>query len=92
VEFSGLIVRAAQTVATGLGGAIAYDGVKRIARSDVFRGMAVTITTWGLRGARAAETGAEQARLTIGDIIGEARARLGETAPVPGATAHGHEH
>jgi hypothetical protein len=92
VEFSGLIVRAAQTVATGLGGAIAYDGIKRVARSDLLRSAAVTVTTWGLRGARAAETGAEQARLTVGDIISEARARLGETAPVPGANGHGHEH
>ncbi len=92
MEFSGLIVRAAQTVATGLGGAIAYDGVKRVARSGVLRGAAVTVTTWGLRGVRAAEAGAEQARLTVGDLISEARARLGETAPAPGANGHGHEH
>ncbi len=93
MELSGLIVRAAQTVATGLGGAIAYDGVKRVARSGVFRNAAVTVTTWGLRGVRVAETGAEQARLTIGDVISEARARLGEQAPVPGAAnGHGHEH
>ncbi|HEX4725934.1 MAG TPA: DUF1490 family protein [Pseudonocardiaceae bacterium] len=91
MELSGLIIRAAQTVATGLGGAIAYDGVKRVARSGVFRNAAVTVTTWGLRGVRAAESGAEQARLTIGDVISEARARLGEQAPVPGA-ANGHEH
>jgi len=93
VEFSGLIIRAAQTVATGLGGAVAYDGVKRVARSGLMRNAAVTVTAWGLRGARAAEAGAEQARLTVGDVISEARARLGEQAPVPGAAnGHGHEH
>lgn len=93
MKVNDLIVHAAQTVATGVVGAVAYDGVKRVARSGVVRGAAVTVTTWGLRGVRAAETGAEQARLTIGDVVSEARARLGEQAPVPGATGdHGHEH
>lgn len=88
---NGLIVHAARAVATGLAGAIAYDGVKRVARSGALRGTAVTVTAWGMRGVRAAETGAERARLTIGDVIGEARARIGEQAPAPGTT-HGHEH
>jgi len=93
VNVSGLVVHAGRTVASGLAGAIAYDGIKRIVRSGVLRGAAVTVTTWGLRGARAAETGAEQARLTFGDVLSEARARLGEQAPVPGAAnGHGHEH
>jgi len=93
MELGGLIFRAAQIVATGLGGAVAYDGVKRVARAGVLRNVAVTVTTWGLRGVRAAGSGAEQARLTIGDVIGEARGRLGEEAPVPGAAnGHGHEH
>jgi hypothetical protein len=91
VELSGLVVRAAQTLATGLGGAIAYDGVKRIVRSAAMRSAAVTVTSWGLRGAHAAGVGAERTRLTIGDVIGEARARLGEQATVP-AAADGHGH
>ncbi|HVV18015.1 MAG TPA: DUF1490 family protein [Pseudonocardiaceae bacterium] len=52
------------------------------------RGAAVTATAWGPPSARAAETGAERAQLSVGDIVREARARIGEQAPVPGA-AHG---
>jgi hypothetical protein len=90
--FEGLIVKAAGLVGSGLVGAAAYDGVKRLARSGAVRGAAVTVTSWGLRGARAAETGAERARLATADIVSEARARVGEEAPVPGAAAHDHDH
>ena len=87
----GLIVRAARVVATGLVGAAAYDGVKRVVRPSTVRSATVTGTAWGLRGVRAAETGAERARLVAGDIVSEARARIGEEAPAPGAV-NGHEH
>jgi hypothetical protein len=88
-----LVVKAAQVVATGLAGAVAYDGVKRIARSGVIRSATVTGTSWGLRGFRAAEAGAEKARLAAGDIVSEARERNGEQAPAPGTFSdHGHDH
>ena len=86
-----LIVRAARVVATGLAGAVAYDGVKRVVRSGAIRSATVAGTVLGLRGVRAAETGAEKARLVAGDIVSEARERIGEQAPAPG-TANGHEH
>jgi hypothetical protein len=90
---NGLVVRAARVVATGLAGAAAYDGVKRIARTGAIRGATVTGTVWGLRGFRAAEAGAEKARLVAGDIVSEARERIGEQAPAPGTIdGHGHEH
>ena len=90
---NGLIVKAAHLAATGLAGAAAYDGAKRVLRSNLIRKATVTATAWGLRGVRAAETGAEKARLATADIVSEARARLGEDAPVPGGdTGHGHEH
>jgi hypothetical protein len=91
VIVGGIVGKAAGLVASGLVGAAAYDGVKRVARSNAVRGAAVTVTSWGLRGARAAETGAEKARLATADIVSEARAKIGEEAPVPGA-AHTHEH
>jgi hypothetical protein len=88
-----LIVRAAGLVVTGLAGAAAYDGVKKVVTSDAMRGAAVGVTAMGLRGARAAETGAERARLATADIVAEARERIGEQSPAPGATAkHDHEH
>ncbi|WP_300019337.1 DUF1490 family protein [Pseudonocardia sp.] len=85
--------RAASLVATGLAGALALEGVKKAVGSDVVRGTAVGVTALGLRGARAAETGAEKARLVTADIVAEARERIGEQAPAPGAaTGHGHAH
>ncbi|SFO54840.1 Protein of unknown function [Pseudonocardia ammonioxydans] len=93
--FAAVAGKAVGLVASGLAGAVAYDGVKRVARSGAVREAAVTATTWGLRGARAAETGAEKARLTTADIVSEARGRIGEQTPAPGAGdghGHGHEH
>ncbi|MGH4007950.1 MAG: DUF1490 family protein [Pseudonocardiaceae bacterium] len=90
----GFVGKAAGFVASGLVGAAAYDGVKKIARSNVAHAAAVTVTSWGLRGVRAAETGAERARLATADIVSEARQRIGEQTPAPGAAANGpaHEH
>ena len=91
--FSGMIGKAAGALVTGLAGAVVYDGVKKVVRGGVAHQAAVTVTALGLRGARAAETGAEKARLAAADIASEARERIGEQAPVPGAgDAHGHEH
>lgn len=88
-----LFVKTARVVGTGLAGAVAYDAVKRFARSGAVRGATVTGTVWGLRGLRAAETSAEKTRLAAGDIISEARARVGEEAPAPGTVHdHGHDH
>ncbi|GAA1402656.1 DUF1490 family protein [Pseudonocardia kongjuensis] len=89
--FGAVLGKAAGLVVTGLAGAVTYDGVKRVARSGAVREAAVTATAWGLRGARAAETGAERARLATADIVSEARGRIGEEAPAPGS-GHGHTH
>jgi hypothetical protein len=84
--------KAAGMLATGVVGAAAYDGVKRFVRRDALHAAAVTVTSWGLRGARAAEAGAERARLTTADIVSEARERIGEQTSPPGAPAPNHEH
>lgn len=89
----GLLARGAVVVATGAAGAAAWDGIKRVARSGAVRGGLVEATALGLRGARAAETGAERARLAAADIVSEARERIGEQSPPPGVTAgHDHDH
>ncbi|GAA4835767.1 DUF1490 family protein [Saccharopolyspora rosea] len=87
-----VVGRVAGVVGTGLAGAVAYDGIKRFVRSGGARRGAVAVTAWGLRGIRAAETGTEQARLTLADVVSEARERIGEQTPPPGTTEHGHEH
>jgi hypothetical protein len=90
---SGIAAKAAGVMVTGVAGAAIYDGVKRVARSGAFRTVTVSVAAWGLRGARAAETGAEKVRLATADVLSEAREQVGEQAPVPGAPAgHGHEH
>jgi hypothetical protein len=90
----GIAAKAACVLGTGLAGAVALEGVKKIAQGKVVHDAAVTVTSWGLRGARAAEVGAERARLTASDIVSEARGRIGEqsTPPAAASSGHGHEH
>lgn len=79
---------------SGVLGAVIVDAARgRVGRDGARRG-AVTATRWALRGKRRAEVGAENVRLTAGDIVAEARAGLGEQAPPPaaGAAAHQHDH
>mgnify|MGYP003339016936 CR=1 FL=1 len=72
---------------------VAYDGARRVVRSGAAREGAVTALAWGLRGKRRAEIGAENVRLTSGDLLAEARARVGEQAPPPSAAdVHDHTH
>ncbi len=89
--FGGFVGKAAGIVVSGLVGAAAYDGLKmgatKMARNGAMHGAAVTVTSWGLRGVRAAETGAEKARLVTADIVSEARERIGEQTPAPGVAA-----
>lgn len=91
---AGLLAKAGSTLVTGLVGAAAWDGVKRATQAGAAREGAVTAVALGLRGKRRVEAGAERVRLATGDVVAEARERVGEQAPPPGAdiTAHDHEH
>lgn len=91
---SSLAGKVGSTVMTGLVGAAAYDGVKKALSAGAAREGAVVALSWGLRGRRHLEAGAEQVRLVTGDLVAEARARVGEQAPPPGAAdlAHDHDH
>jgi hypothetical protein len=86
--------KAACRVRTGLAGAAAYDGAKKVLGVVVAHEAVVAVVALGLRGVRAAETGADKARLATADILGEAREKIGEQAPPPGVGAgeHYHEH
>lgn len=89
----GLVAKLGSTVVTGAVGAAAWDGVKSIAERGGFREAAVTTTALGLRGKRGLEIGAERLRLATGDVVAEARERVGEQAPPPGTDlGHGHGH
>lgn len=88
-----LVSKAGSVVLTGFVGAAAYDGAKKAVSGGAAREGAVTAIAWGLRGKRRVEAGAEQVRLGTGDLVAEARARVGEQAPPPGEpAAHDHEH
>ncbi len=82
----GLLAKAVPTVVTGVVGAAAYEVLVKAP----WRGATVTATAWGLRAARATERktkeSAERARLTVADVMAEARERVGEQVPAP-ATA-----
>jgi hypothetical protein len=80
----GLMAKATATVLTGTVGAVAYDLLRTAVAKAPIREAAVTTTAWGLRGVRKAEEGAESARLTMADVVAEAREQIGEQAPPPG--------
>ncbi|KZS70784.1 DUF1490 family protein [Mycobacterium kansasii] len=77
----GLLVRAVPTVVTGLVGAVAYEALRKAVKAPLRKG-AVVATAWGMRVAREAERkagqSAELARLTVADVMAEARERAGE--------------
>lgn len=88
-----ILKKAAAAVVSGVAGALVVDSVRNGVAGRSLRSGAVTVTAWGLRGKRSAEAGAESVRLATGDIVAEARARVGEQAPPPTATgSHDHEH
>jgi len=91
--WNALLAKAVSTVATGAVGVAAYDGLRRAVKAAPTHEAAVTTTAWSLRGIRKAEEGAERARLAIGDVVAEARGRLGEeTSPPAVDTEHNHDH
>lgn len=78
-----LLTKAAGMLVSGIAGAAAVDRLKQPGNGNIARRGAVTVTAWGLKGKRRIETGAENMRLSAGDIVGEARERVGEQAPPP---------
>lgn len=73
----GFVAKAMPTVVTGVVGAAAYGALAKAP----WRKATVIATAWGMRVARDAERKAgesvEQARLTVADVMAEARERAG---------------
>lgn len=90
--WQGLLAKAVGTVATGVVGVAAYDALRKAVAKAPVRETAVSATALGLRGVRKAEEGAERARLTVGDVVAEARERIGEEARPPAAVDADHDH
>lgn len=76
----GLAMRAMPTVVTGVVGVAAYEALAKLP----WRKATVIATAWGMRVVREAEhkagASAEQARLTVADVVAEAKERAGEGA------------
>lgn len=83
---------AAKTVITGVVGVAAVEALRKASAKLPLRETAVSVTALGLRGVRAAEESAERARLNVGDVVAEARERIGEQAPAPVPETAGHDH
>ncbi len=80
----GLMVRAAPTVVTGVVGVAAFEVLRKAVGKAPLRKATVIATAWGMRVGRAAErkagASAEHARLTVADVMAEAKERAGEDA------------
>jgi hypothetical protein len=96
IAWNGLWAKAVPTVVTGAVGAAAYEGLRKAAGKVPMRKATVIATAWGLRGVRKAERKAqessEQARLTVADVIAEARELVGEEASLSVVTDSGKSH
>jgi chaperone-like protein len=85
----GFLVKAAPTVVTGVVGVAAYEALMKAP----WRKATVIATAWGLRVVREAERkagqSAEHARLTVADVVAEARERAGDEVPPLTVTGSG---
>jgi hypothetical protein len=87
-----LAVRAAGLLISGVAGAAVVDRLKQPTTGAAVKRAAVAVTALTLRGKRRLETGAENLRLSAGDVVAEARERIGEQAPPPAQPAQPHDH
>lgn len=88
----GLLVKAAPTVVTGVVGVAAYEALVKAP----WRKATVVATAWGIRVVREAErkagVSAEQARLTVADVMSEARERAGQEVSPLTVAGSGDDH
>jgi len=77
----GFVAKAMPTVVTGVVGAAAYEALAKAP----WRRATVMATAWGIRVVREAErragASAEQARLTVADVMAEAKERAAQEGP-----------
>jgi Protein of unknown function (DUF1490) len=93
----GLVMRAAPTVVTGVVGVAAFEALRKAVAKAPLRKATVIATAWGMRVAREAErkagASAEQARLSVADVMAEAKERAGEdVAPLTVVDSGDHDH
>jgi hypothetical protein len=92
---AGSLRAVAGLAAAGVLGDLIVSGARRVIPEHAGRRLAVRAMAGGIVFGRRFEQTAEEARLRAGDLLAEARASLGEEAPLPAAgdgAAAGHEH
>lgn len=98
MAWHGFLGKAAPTVVTGVVGVAAYEAVRTAVAKAPLRNATVTVTAWGIRAAREAqrkaERNAEQTRLTVADLMAEARERAGQDVEpvIVTGSGDGHDH
>jgi hypothetical protein len=96
MAWHGFLMKAAPTVVTGVVGVAAYEAVRTAVAKVPLRTATVAVTAWGIRAAReaqrTAETNTEQIRLTVADVVAEARERAGEDTEPAIVTSPGDGH
>jgi hypothetical protein len=99
MAWHGFLMKAAPTVVTGVVGVAAYEAVRTAVAKVPLRTATVAVTAWGIRAAReaqrTAETNTEQVRLTVADVVAEAREHAGEDVKPVTVTCSGdddHDH
>jgi hypothetical protein len=94
VHRAGSLRAVAGLAAAGVLGDLIVTGARRVIPDHAGRRFVVRAMAGGIVLGRRLEGAAEEARLRAGDLLAEARATLGEEAPIPAAGngAAGHEH
>jgi hypothetical protein len=84
-----VVGRLLHLAASGVAGHLLVAGGRRVAGRPAAREAVVGVIASGLVAGRRLEAAAEDTRLRAGDLVAEARARLGEEAPPPATPSRG---
>ncbi|MBS4727916.1 DUF1490 family protein [Mycobacterium sp. SM1] len=92
-----LMAKAVPAVVTGAVGVAAYEAVRKVVAKAPLRKATVIVTAWGMRVAREAErkagASAEHARLTVADVVAEAKERAEQdVSPMTVVDSGDHDH
>jgi hypothetical protein len=84
-----VVGRLLHIAASGVAGHVLVAGGRRLVSRPAAREATVSMIAGGLVAGRRLEAAAEETRLRAGDLVAEARARLGEEAPPPATPSSG---
>ena len=96
MAWHGLMAKAVPMTVTGVMGVATFEALRKAVAKAPLRKSTVVATAWGIRVAREverkAQTGAEQARLAVADVMAEAKQRAGEDVSPQTVASSGDHH